>query len=135
MDNQNILLQKLKDEINWQWKWEKLNRHFFIFSSWITWVCSVLVLGLAGYQLHLGDHPRYSVTLVIAILSSVIMSLPVLCSTLKWERRQHFHDRLAREYEVIKLKLEINQINVPEAVEQFEKLHKNPPEVAVLTTP
>jgi len=134
MDQRNPLLEKLEYEIAWQWKWEKLNRCFFFGVSWTTWICSFLVLVLAAYQIYLRDHPQYWVTGAIALLAALVTSLPLLSWKLKWEDRQHFHDKLAREYEIIKIKLETDQLDVADAVKQFEKLHTKAPEVVVSKT-
>lgn len=118
-----MLLKKLEHEIAWQWKWEKVTRHLSLGASWIAWICSSLVLALATYQIYLRDQPKYWVTAGIVLLSALATSVPILSWKFKWEERHRFFDTLAREYEVIKLKLETNQLDVAGAIRQFEKLH------------
>jgi len=134
MDSRNTLLEKLEHEIAWQWKWEKLHRYYFLGALWTTWISNFLVLVLAAYQIYLRDHPQYWVTVAIVLLATLTISLPMLSWKLKWEERQYFYDKLARKYEVIKMKLETDQIDVTDAVKQFEKLHTKTSEIVVSKT-
>lgn len=134
-DSRGILLKKLESEIQWQWKWEKLNRQFQFATIWLTSTFSFLVLALAICQVYLGDHPQMLITFAIAIFSALAIFMPSLSCSFKWERRQQFHDRLARKYEIIKLRLEMDMIELADAAKEFERLHAQSPESTVQNAP
>lgn len=134
-DSRGILLKKLECEIQWQWKWEKLNRHFQFTITWLTPTFSFLVLALAICQVYLGDHPQVLITVAIAMFSALAIFMPSLSWSFKWERRQQFHDRLVRKYEVLKLRLEMGMIELADAASEFERLHAQSPESVVQNAP
>lgn len=49
----DMFIQKLNEEIAWQWKWEKLNRFLNTTTMWITWFSSFLILVLSFLQLQI----------------------------------------------------------------------------------
>ena len=135
MNEQDKFLDKLNREISWNYKWESLNRHLYIACSCIIWTCNLLILVFAGYQLQLRENPQHKITVIIALLSTVAITLPILSLNLKWQQRQQVHDGLARQFDLIKVKFETGQLDLGDAVKQFEKIHKKTPELLIQNTP
>lgn len=123
-----MLLEKLDQEIGWQWRWEKLNRCLCLGASWCARTCSFLVFVLAFCQVYFGENPKYWITVAIAVCSVATFSLPILSHELKWKQRQLFHDKRAREYDIVHMKLKTNEIDVPQAMRLFERAHRQSPE-------
>ena len=106
-----------------EWKWEKLNRTWVIFAAVGTWVCRFAVFGLAAYQMYLRDNPLPWVNVTILVLSAISMSLPVLVWKLNWKERMRLHDKAARAYELIKVKLDTGVMSLSDAHEAFDDLY------------
>jgi Flp pilus assembly protein TadB len=129
--NRDVLLKKLECEIRWQWKWEKLNRHFYFGALWTTPICSFVVFALAICQVYFGDHPLFWITILIAAMSALVFLIPTFAPDHKWKSRQRYHDQLARKYEIIKMKLETGLVAFPTAMNEFERLHRQSPESVI----
>jgi len=126
IDDKTKLLRKLDFEIGYQWKWTKLNQLLNNLCLLLTWFCSTVTLALSATQILI--TPQIAYIIAIAILSTLAITLPILTWIFKWKPRQELHDVLARRYEVIKMKVETNQIDVASAINQFTQLHKLSPE-------
>lgn len=130
----NTLLEKLRIEMAWQWRWEKKYRHFYYGTTCLSWLSSFLILVLAFYQLQLGQEYQRWVILSITALSTLAVSLPVLSMTLKFQQHQEVYDGLARAYDLLETKLRTGAISTEEALAEFERLHSQPTEKVIRET-
>lgn len=127
-------LAELDWELRWQWRWEKKYRRLYYGVTWISWLSSFLILVLSFYQLQIVTELQKWVILSITILSMLSVSLPVLAMSFKFQQRQEVYDRMARAYSLLKLKLEMGLIDLPEAINDFERIHLQPTEKVIRET-
>jgi len=52
----------------------------------------------------------------------------------KFQQRQEVYDRMARAYSLLKMKLEMGVIDLPEAIKEFERIHLQPTEKVIRET-
>jgi hypothetical protein len=105
LGQKEAFMSELESEIWWEWHWEKLNRRLYVYVGWGNWIVRLLLLAFASYQIELTkNNASYSawVTFCVAVLSMLVVALPLLSTTMKFQQRQEVHDRNAREYSVIR---------------------------------
>lgn len=131
----DTFIKELDREISWQWKWERLNRRLNTTTILATWFSSFLILVLSFYQLQLGlDFQRW-VILLIAGLSLVTVSVPVLSTTMRFQQKQQVYDKMARSYSFIRIQLLTGQISLEKAIAEFGEIHRQPTEKVIRETP
>lgn len=122
------LIAELEWELKWQWKWEKMNRQLGATITWLSWLSNLLILALAFWQLQLGEDVQKWVILAITLLVMLSLSLPLLGMNFRFQARQEVHDKMARAYSILKMKLEMEAISLDEAIAVFEQIHGQPTE-------
>lgn len=132
--NQKTFMNELDNEIQWEWRWVKLNQKYSISINWITWIARFVLLALAVYQIKLGKIPTW-VIFSIAVLSMLNVALPLLFVTFKFKQRLELHDRNAREYTAIKTELSAKTITLNTAIKRFTDIYKQSPEETIRRTP
>ncbi|MBI4722319.1 MAG: hypothetical protein HY769_04865 [Candidatus Stahlbacteria bacterium] len=137
MDNKytwESFMNKLDNEIQWEWRWIKLNQKFSHGINWTAWISRFLLLASAVYQIKLGKTETWVVS-GIAVLSMLNVALPLLSVTFKFQQRLELHDRNAREYTAIKIKLLAKTITLDTDIEEFTNIYKQSPEDIIHRTP
>jgi len=130
----DMFIQKLNEEIAWQWKWEKLNRFLNTTTMWVTWFSSFLILVLSFLQLQIGSVSQRWVILTIAVLSLVTISCSLISTTMRFQQRQQVYDQMARAYDFIRIQLLTELISLEDAVVSFGKIHCQPTEKVIRET-
>ncbi|GAB4056965.1 hypothetical protein [Uliginosibacterium sediminicola] len=124
----------LEREIQWQWRWEKLNRFYHHTTIWLQWVCTLAVVVLSIYQVQLSNQLEKWVIFTIAALSTLGSTIPGLSAQFKFQQRQQVYDEMARAYELIKIKIEIDAISAKQALKLFSEIHEKPTERVIRET-
>jgi hypothetical protein len=129
-------LSELESEIWWEWHWEKRHRRWTWGVNWATWVCRILLLALATFQIssYSAAIPRPWTLLVIAVLATLNLGLPVLAVTFRFQQRQEVHDTHARAFSVIRTEFLAGTLPLREAMEQFKEIRRQPTEQIVRRT-
>lgn len=96
-----------------------------------------LLLALTAYQVNIGKNVSYNPWIIfsIVVLSMLNVALPLLSMKLKFQQRQEVHDRLAREYCVIKTEFLTEKISLETSVERFSEIRRKPNERIIRETP
>jgi len=128
------MLEVLRREIAFQWRWEKLNRLSAHTAILLGWICTIAIVGLSFFQLQMGNELQKWVILTICVLSALSSTLPGLSAQFKFQQRQQVYDEMARAYSLIEIKLEIDAIAPCKALELFEKFHERPTEKVIRET-
>ncbi len=89
---QDMFIKKLNEEIDWQWKWEKLNRFFNTTTMWATLFSSFLILVLSFLQLQIGSVSQRWLILSIAVLSVATISCSLISTKMRFQQRQQVYD-------------------------------------------
>jgi len=131
----DMFIQKLNEEIAWQWKWEKLNRFFNTTTMWVTLFSSFLILVLSFLQLQIGSVSQRWLILSIAVLSVATISCSLISTTMRFQQRQQVYDQMARAYDFIRIQLLTELISLEDAVAAFGKIHCQPTEKVIRETP
>jgi hypothetical protein len=135
VNSKETLLAKLESEIKWQWHWERLNRHLLLTCIFGTWISNFIVLILAVFQVQIDDKHQKCVVLLIAALSALSVSLPILATGLRLQQRQEVYDRMARAYEFLRLRLSTDAIQFDDALAEFGRIHTKSTEKVIRGTP
>jgi ABC-type nitrate/sulfonate/bicarbonate transport system permease component len=131
----DMFIQKLSEEIAWQWKWEKLNRFLKTTTMWVTLFSSFLILVLSFLQLQIGSVSQRWLILSIAVLSVATISCSLISTTMRFQQRQQVYDQMARAYDFIRIQLLTELISLEDAVAAFGKIHCQPTEKLIRETP
>jgi len=135
--DETAFVEELDREIAWEWKWEKLNRHWSLAIIWTTWLARLFLLALSWYQLtraNIGGGGSW-VVFSLAFFSMFNIALPLLAFTLRFQQRQEVHDAHAREYLAIRVEFISGQLNLPDAVRKFTETRRQPTEKIIRSTP
>lgn len=130
----NAVLEVLRREIAFQWRWEKFNRLSAHAAILLGWICTMTIVGLSFFQLQMGNELQKWAILSICLLSALSSTLPGLSAQFKFQQRQQVYDEMARAYSLIVIKLEIDAITPHMALELFEKFHERPTEKVIRET-
>lgn len=128
-------LSELDREIEWQWKWEKLNRTRQDRLQLAIWGTQILLMSLAVFQVSTYGRGDLWVIGAIAFLSVANLGLPLLGTSMRFQQRQEVYDRHARTYSAIRVELTSGQIDLPEAVRRFKRVRVQPTEAVIRRTP
>jgi len=136
-DPKEAFITELNSEIRWKWRYEKLDKSFYLAVSWIIWAARFLLLVLATYQINIDKDALSQSWIIFSIVALFMLNvaLPLLSATLKFQQRQEVHGREAREYSVIKIELLAGAISLDTAVERFKEIYRQPTEVTIRRTP
>ena len=125
------LLAAVEREIAASWQWEKHNRYWMIWFTWISWGARLILLALASYQVSafVQKPPPTWFSLLLTVLALLGLAVPHLATLCRFQQRQQVHDVKARAYEVLKTKLLTGQTSVADATKQYEDIMRRSPEV------
>lgn len=136
-DRVDVFLMEIDKAIQWEWRWERLNRNMLNVINYGQWIVRIILLALASYKINqFGKIPfEFAVDISIEIAAVFIIGLPLLSFVMRYSNRQEVHDRTARKYEMIKLDLKTGQIDLDKAVEKYKEAYSVPTELIVKQTP